>query len=247
MQPRLFLALGLLVLASPAFAQPIVITGPGDETLDMTMVESGSQTFTMTVIQGEAQQSVGNGESSVTIDEERGVIEAVRSMDVMGQKMADTTRAAWPSLAALAHRSENMQRTLAFDIADGQLVGEHRPQSGEAASFEMALDAPVFDSAWMGMLIETLPLADGYAATIPAYEYEEGTMNAFTYSVDVLGQEKLTREGQAPTDAWLVQVSRDSEGGEVVNYYLAKDSHDILRIMLEPQPGLTVLVDFTNV
>ena len=247
MQSRLFLAFGLLLLAAPAFAQPATITGPGDETLDLSYIEPQSQTFTMTIIQGGGQQPVGGGESTIVIDEETGVIEAVRSMDVMGQKMADTTRAAWPSFAALAHRSENMQRTLAFDIVDGQLIGEHRPQSGEASSFEMALDAPVFDSAWMGLLIEMLPLADGYTATIPAYEYEEGTMNAFSYDVEVLGQEKLTRDGFGPADAWLVQVSRDSEGGEVVNYYLAKDSHDVLRIMLEPQPGLTVLVDFTNV
>lgn len=242
---RLVLLLtGTVLLAAPAFAQPATISGPGDDALDVSYIQPQSQTFTMTVMQGPASQPAGNGTSVITIDEDAGVIEAIRTMNVMGQKLADTTRAAWPSLAAISHRSENMQRMLSFDVTDGQLVGEAQPNNGEAESFEMSLDGPIFDSSWIGTLVAALPLAEGYTATIPAYEFEAGGIA--TYTIEVLGEEKLTREGHPPVDAWRVQTSRDGEGGQTLTSYLEKESHDLLRISLEPQPGLTVHVDFTN-
>jgi hypothetical protein len=235
----LLLTLALLA-APPAAAQDLPVVTPGSDLLDLDRITSDTTRFAITVVQGTNRQPFGTVTRTVTVDEAAGEVVLLMEMEAMGNKFADTTRAAWPSLAARTHRSENPQRALSFDVADGRLTGEHRPAGGAAESFDLTVDEPIFDSALMGEIAAALPLAADYAATVPAYEFEAG--GVADYTVRVLSGEKLAREGKAPVDVWIVEATRP-EQDQVARLYFTKDGHDLVRIRIEPQPGIEVLID----
>lgn len=235
---RLF-ALVLALSALPVAAQNTVVT-PGSDLLELDYLTPGTTTFTVTVVQGTMRQVVGSVTRTRTVDEAAGEVTLVTAMDMMGGKFADTTRALWPSLASRAHRSENPQRTLNFDIVDGRLTGEHRPGGGEAESFELTVDGPIYDSSLLGDIAAALPLEEDYAVTVPAYEYEAGGIA--DYTVRVVGSEKIVREGKAAVDVWVVEATRP-DAGPTPQLYFAKDGHALVRIRIEPQPGVEVLID----
>jgi len=240
------LTLALLV-ALPAAAQvedpargDVPVVTPGSDLLDLSYLAPDTTTYTVTVVQGDMRQEIGSVVRTRTVDEAAGEITIVTEMAMMGNKFADTTRAAWPSLAARSHRSQNPQRTLRFDVADGVLTGEHQPAGGEAEAFEMTVDGPIYDSAFLGEIAAALPLSDGYTVTVPAYEYEAGGLAEYT--VRVVGGEKLARGGKAPVDVWVVEPTRPGSDA-LPRLYLSREGHDLVRIHIVPQPGVEVLID----
>ena len=239
MLSRLLLGTLLLVAALPVSAQDEALT-PGSDRLDLAYIQPGSTTYTVTVIQGDMSQVLGTYTQTLSIDEAAGLIQNISAMDMMGQKFADTTRASWPDLAARYHASNNPQRALHFAIEDGMLRGEHTPAGGPPEAFELSVDGAISDSSWLDDIARALPLAEGYRTTVAAYSYEAGGIG--DYTLQVVGSEKITSEGKAPIDAWVVEVTRPGET-QLPQFFLAKESHDLLRIRVVPQPGVEVLID----
>ena len=235
------LALVLALLAAlPATAQDAPVVEPGSDLLDLSRVATGATHYTVTVVQGQNRQQVGTVTRTVAVDEAAGEATVVLATEMMGNKFVDTTVVAWPSFAARHHRSENPQRRLRFDVADGRLSGEMTPAGGQPEAFEMTVDGPIFDSAVMGDLIAALPLDAGYAATLPAYEYEAGGLADFT--VRVVGSDKVTPEGKALMDVWVVEPHREGQE-QTIQYAFTKQGHRLARIHVVPQPGIEVFVD----
>ncbi|MDX1419641.1 MAG: hypothetical protein R3181_06715 [Rubricoccaceae bacterium] len=230
----------LLSLGAAAAAQDTPTVAPGSELLDLGRLQPGSTTYTVTAVQGAMRQQVGTFVQTLSVDDAAGVAETVSELTVMGQKFTDTMRVAWPSLAARYHRSENPQRLLVFAVEDGRLVGEHTPTGGTAEAFEMSVDGPVFDSAWLDDVARALPLAEGYTATLTAYNHDAGGLA--DYTLRVAGSEKVAREGKASVDAWVVEVEQPDQD-ELPRFYLSKEDHALVRIQVEPQPGVQVLID----
>jgi hypothetical protein len=229
-----------LAVVPPAAAQAPAVVTPGSDLLDLSYLTPDTTAYTITIVQGDQRQEVGTFTRTRAVDEAAGEIMVVTEMAMMGNKFADTTRAAWPSLAARAHRSQNPQRTLRFDVADGILAGEHRPAGGETESFEMTVDGPLFDAAFLGEIVAALPLEAHYAVTVPAYAYEAG--GVADYTVRVVGGEKITRRGRAPVDVWVVEATRP-DNDQTPRLYFNRDEHGLVRIHLTPQAGVEVLID----
>lgn len=230
----------LLLLALPAAAQDGAALTPGNDALDLAYIQPGTTTYTITVVQGDMRMAIGTYVQTLTVDEDAGLIQNVSAMDMMGQKFADTTRASWPDLAARYHASTNPERTLRFAVEDGMLAGEHTPADGTTEAFEMSVDGPVYDSAWLDDIASALPLAEGFSTTVSAYAYEAG--GVADYALRVLGSEKLAVQGKAPVDVWVVEATRPGED-QLPRFYLTKDGHNLVRIRILPQPGVEVLID----
>lgn len=232
-------ALFAVLALSPALAQDAPPIQPGDERFDTSRIESDETVYTITIIQGANRQDIGTMTATTTIDEEAGTITGIRAMEMMGQKLADTTRAAWPSFESQYHHSNNMQRTLRFSVQDGTLSGTNTPNGGTASAFEMSVDGPVFDSSWMGTLAAMLPLEEGYTATIPAYTYESGGLTE--YVVTVLGQEEVQFGPDSKATLWAVEAA--NEGGEPpVRLYFDPATYEMRQMRMNPQAGLEVLI-----
>src|SRR5690606_6639539 len=123
-------------------------------------------------------------------------------------------------------------------VEDGALAGDHTPPGGTPEAFELSLDGPVFDSAWIGTLASALPLAEGYTATIPAYEHEVGGLADHT--VTVQGQEEVQLAPGVKVTTWVVEVSR--EGIPAVHLYFDRADYTMKQMRLNPQPGMEVIL-----
>lgn len=235
--PRILPVLLALLIAAPAFAQDPLT--PGHPDIDTSMLAAEETNYTIHIKQGPMEQDFGTVVFSLTIDEEAGQIEGIRAYEMMGQKLADMLVVAWPSLAVISHVSNNPQRTLRYTVADGMISGAGNAPGGEPEAFEMSVDGPIFDSSWMSVIASLLPLADGYEATITAFEDDEAGLGDFTLSTS--GPAELALPNGQKYEAW--EVAATSPGGETVRYFLSTADRSLLRIAMNPQPGLEVFID----
>ncbi len=91
-----------------------------------------------------------------------------------------------------------------------------------------------FDLAWIGVLAQALPHAEGYAANLVAYEPERAA--AVSSPLRVTGRE--TRETPAgPRDAWVVDTVR---AGQMTTYFIDTETREVLGLRLNPQAGVVV-------
>lgn len=223
--------------AAPVFAQNAITPGHAD--LDLSLIGEGENHYAITVKQGPMEQPFGTVTTELSIDEESGTVTEIRSTEMMGQKFADTTRAVWPTMASVSHVSNSPQRTLRFSVADGMISGSRSAPGGEPTAFEMSVDGPVFDSSWMSTLAPMLPLAEGYAATISAFEDDEAGLG--DYALVTSGPISLELSNGQKYDVW--EVAATSPGGETVRYFYDTTDRALLRIAFAPQPGLEVFID----
>ena len=226
-----------LLVAAPAFAQgPLT---PGHPDIDTSMLASEETNYIIHVKQGPMEQDVGTVVFAFSIDEEAGQIEGIRAYEMMGQKLADTLIVAWPSLAAISHVSNNPSRRLQFTIADGVISGARNAPSGEPEAFEMSVDGPIFDASWMSVIASLLPLADGYEATITAFEDDEAGLGDFVLSTS--GPAELALPNGQKYEVW--EVAATNPDSETVRYFLSTADRSLLRIAMNPPSGLEVFVD----
>ena len=234
---RLLPVLLALLIAAPSFAQDAIT--PGHPDIDTSLIESGEANYSISIKQGPMEQTVGTVTTTLVIDEDTGQIEAIRAFEMMGQKLADTLVAAWPSLASISHVSNNPQRTLRFTVSDGMITGARNVPGEEPETFEMSVDGPVFDSSWMSTLARTLPLEDGYETTVTAFEDDEAGIG--DYSLTTAGPATLELPNGQKYDVW--EVAAVNPSGETVRYFYSTSDRSLLRIAMNPQPGLEVFID----
>lgn len=234
---RLLPVLLALLVATPSFAQDAIT--PGHSDMDTSLLDEGEMLFSISIKRGPMEQTIGSLTASLTIDEDAGQIKAIRAYEMMGQKLADTTVAAWPSLASISHVSNNPERSLRFSVADGMITGVHTPSGSDAEAFEMSVDGPFFDASWMSLIASLLPLADGYSTTVAAYEYEQGGVADYTLSVS--GPVDIELPNGRKYEAWEVQS--DQPDGDGATYYMHTANHQMLRAVFRPEPGLEVFID----
>ena len=235
--PRLLPVFVALLVAAPAFAQDPLT--PGHPDIDTSMLVAEEANYTIHIKRGPMEQDFGTVVFTLTIEEEAGQIEGIRAYEMMGQKLADTLVVAWPSLAAISHVSNNPQRSLRFTVADGMISGVQTPSGSDAEAFEMSVDGPFFDSAWMSIIASMLPLADGYEVTVTAFENEEARIGDYTLSTS--GPVELALPSGQKYDVW--EVAAVNPSGETIRYFYSTTDRALLRIAMNPQPGLEVFID----
>lgn len=232
-------ALALLIFALPVSAQEVI--APGHPDLDVSLLQPGSHEYAIIIVQGPNRQPFGTSTSTLTVNEEDGVADHVLTMEMMGRKFTDSSRVAWPSLTALAYAAENQQGRARFTVTDGVLSGEREPQSGGAETFEMALDSPVFAGSWVGNVARSLPLAEGYTATIAAFDTDFATDGLSTFTVTVTGEDTVPGFDGKPTEVWILDL--DTPNNQEQQFYIGKTQREVLRIRVVPQPGIEVFLE----
>ncbi len=103
--------------------------------------------------------------------------------------------------------------------------------AGEAVV--VPLDAPAFDASWIGEVAQSLPFAEGYTATVVAYDGRNGVV---TYTLTVQGQEEASGAA-GPETAWIVQAA---SGAGSATYAISAATRQTLRTRFSPQPGVTI-------
>lgn len=226
---RLALA-ALALIAAPAGAQTAadtlrVVAGAGG--LDASWIAAGEASYTIRLI-APMQQDIGTATERTTVAD--GVVTRVTrvSVPMQGMNVTDSLRADAATLAPMTHHTTGGPRALALEFSPEGVVGM---AGGEAVV--VPVDVPVFDASWIGEVAQSLPLAEGLVATVPAYDGQRGVV---TYVVRVTGQQEASGGG-APEPAWIVEAT---SGGVTGTYAISVATRQMLRTRFSPQPGVTI-------
>ncbi|WP_420456557.1 hypothetical protein [Rubrivirga sp.] len=229
---RLSLALlAALFLAAPASAQAdTLVVVPGDGTLVTDWVTPGSRSYTIRLVQP-MQQDIGTAVETVTVAGGE-VTRVVRvSVPMQGVTQTDSLVADAATFAPRVHRSTGGAQEASLEFMDEGVVGMLTPRTGEAATVTLMTDAPVFDSAWLGEIAQSLPLAEGAVARVPVF---------VTQSPDEAADAVLTVTGQetmGDRTAWTVDAQM---GPMTMTYVVDAETRALLATRFSPQPGVRI-------
>lgn len=217
----------LLLSATPAVAQDTVSLAPGDPSLVTSWLQPGDAQYVIRLLEP-MQQDVGTATERTTIAD--GVVTRITTVSVPMQRMntTDSLRADALTLAPRTHHATGGPQPLSLEFSAEGVVGM---AGGEAVV--VPLDAPVFDASWIGEVAQSLPFAEGYTATVPAYDGRNGVV---TYTLTVQGQEEASGAG-GPEMAWIVQATSEAA---TATYAISAATRQTLRTRFSPQPGVTI-------
>ncbi|HEX7118653.1 MAG TPA: hypothetical protein VF212_07700 [Longimicrobiales bacterium] len=220
--------------AQDAAAEPPVLL-PGDEAVDGRRIAPGTTELRLLVSQnGQVQQLATITEQIREVEVEgRAALERVQIVRMPMGVATDTVVVLRETLAPVRHRSHNPQRVMALDFAGAKITGTITPASGAVQPIDVELDGPVFDSNPLDLVVRALPLAEGYAVSIPLYLHEAG--GKFQVVARVTGSEAVDLGDGATEDAWVVDVEA---AGQSSRFWISKTSREMLRQGSSPAPGV---------
>jgi hypothetical protein len=128
---------------------------------------------------------------------------------------------------------DGKSRSRSYDFRPDKVVGSDVPDNA-AKDFSQALSEPVYNWEADTELLQALPLAAGYSASIPFYDVGQDPPGRYVYAV--VGSEIVPEADGRGTDAWIVRV--DFPKDKVSRrFWFAKASHRLLREELNGDDG----------
>ncbi len=219
-------------LAAMAAETPAVDLRPGLDRLDASALTSRAQGFVIRVVEP-VQQEAGTITRTVEVDEAAGTVTATLVQDIamMGQRIEQTSVAAYPSLVPVSGTTSVNGTTVevTYGEAAATVVIDGETQ-------EVELEGPVFDGGFLFEIVRALPYEEGYRGEIQLLAPGQGVV-----AVPVSVGAPTEVEGQT---AW--PVSTGGGPGTAFTFYVTPETRDFVRIEQEPQPGVLIHVDPTE-
>lgn len=223
--PRADLA---IEIAPPAPPPSGPVLRPGDPSLVTGWMADGETAFAIRVVEP-MQMDAGTSTVRRVVAGGEVTVETTVRVPMQGMEITTVSRADAATLAPRAHTSAGGPAAQALAFTATAVTGTTTPAEGEAAAVEVALAAPVFDAAMAAEVAQSLPFAEGYAATVEAYDARLG-VHAIAFRVT--GQSEI--DGAA---AWTVEAS--SPAGPVT-YVVDAATRRLVSMRMSPQPGVVV-------
>lgn len=231
------LVLFAVALAASAAAQApadTLVLRPGDAALVTDWLASGATTTTMRLVQP-MQQDVGTSTDTYTVGDGRVTKVTTLSVPMQGMNQRDSVVAMAGTLAPLTHTSTGGRADVSLEFMDEGVVGMVTPRTGDPTTVMVMTDEPVFDGAWTGEIVRSLPFAEGYVAKVPMYTPEMGD-DAVSVVMSVTGQEVVSTAAGDRT-GWAV----DAQMGPVtMTFVVDAETRDLLVTRMSPQPGVQI-------
>jgi hypothetical protein len=215
-------------IAPPAPPPSGPVLRPGDPALVTDWMTDSEASFVIRVVEP-MQMDAGTSTTRRTVSGGEVTIETTISVPMQQMEVTTVSRADAATLAPRAHTSAGGPEAQALAFTPTAVTGTKTPAEGEATGVDVALAAPVFDASMMGQIAQSLPFADGYTATVEAYDTNLG-VHAITYRVT--GQSEV---GGAM--AWTVEAA--SPAGPVT-YVVEAATRRLVSMRMSPQPGMVV-------
>lgn len=200
---------------------------PGDAALTTSWQADSEARYVIRVVEP-MQMEAGTMTERTTVAD--GVVTRVATVSVPMQGMEQTITAT-ADLATLAPRTTRAEGgPMGYEVAlspSGATGSATR--EGATTPLEVAFDAPVFESAWLSDIAQSLPLAADYGAAIEVYDPQQGVQRA---QFRVTGQEDV-----GGTAAWVVETV---VGAQALTYYIDVATRDLVKTRMSPQPGVVI-------
>ena len=205
----------------------------GDASLNGTRLRPMTSTKRMLLVRGGQTTEVGKVTDDIRIA--NGEVTRIQSMSSMMGQSVDTVVFRQAGFAPLRHRGKSAQRALSIDFNGMKITGSTVPATGGAATpIDLTSDVALFDVGTMDLVLQVLPLADGYSVKLPGYMVEAGGKTWVT--VNVTGSEQVVAApGVAPVEAWVVE---QDIAGQKMKHWVEKTTREIVKTTFSPAPGV---------
>ncbi len=151
------------------------------------------------------------------------IIRVVQRYDRASGTGVDTSTLRRRTLEPLSYNAELTEQKESFEFTAERARGSITTRkSGEIKSFDVPFKEPVMNAVVQNEIIQSLPLKNGYAVTIPLYNPGKIFL---TPTYRVIGSERIpTADGQR-IEAWLIEV----EGAAVpTTIWVSKQTQQLL-------------------
>lgn len=228
------LLLAAALLGAPAvFAQAPADTltlAPGDGILTTDWLASGTHAYTLRLVQPQAMD-IGTATETTTVA--GGTVTRVLTVSVpmQGMTQTDSLVADATTLTPLTHHSSGGPMEASLEFMSEGVVGMLTPRQGEATTVLLETYDPVFDSAWLGEIAQSLPLVEGTVVRVPVF-VNQSPEELIEALLTVSGQETLGER-----TAWVVDAQM---GPQAVTYLVDAETREMLTTRFSPQPGVRV-------
>ena len=222
-----FLAAPSVLAQAPADTLDLI---PGDGVLVTDWVMPGTKAYTIRLVQP-MQQNIGTATETTTVA--GGTVNRVLTVSVpmQGMTQTDSLVADAATFVPRTHHSTGGQQEASLEFMDEGVVGVLTPTSGEATTVLLETAAPVFDTAWMGEIAQSLPFEEGLVARFEAFA-SQSPEEPIEAVLTVSGQETVEER-----TAWAV----DADMGPVTMTYLVDaETRELLTTRFSPQPGVRI-------
>lgn len=239
MKRRIVRHVALLVVLAPsgaAAAQTAVIR-PAAISLSASALVRVDTTW-VTIVRGSDSTAAGIQIDHVALLD-GGSLRHVTTLDRGGRISVDTNTYRATNLAPLTHYSTGGGRVFSLTYLGDSALGIKQPEAGPAERFSVRVAEPVFDASAMDLLLEVLPLRDGYTARIPFFNHEKA--NVVWTRLRVVGVEPVARAGGRTRMAWHVVREFEAAEAPVVHSWISVAGGRLIRTMMEPAPGVQVI------
>lgn len=172
--------------------------------LETAHITEGISRWRLTVRKDTAARELGVMTSSTHYAEymTRPAILFVRTVPTPQGDIVDSVLILRRTLAPVWEHSHQPSKTMLLTFSDSAVTGEWAPADSVMRGVHHPIPRPVFNATAQELLVESLPLADGYRTLVPIYSFELGGMELDTLSVVGTGLVKLRDGGER--DAWKI-------------------------------------------
>ncbi|HEY9425601.1 MAG TPA: hypothetical protein VIR34_00495 [Gemmatimonadaceae bacterium] len=170
--------------------------------LNTAHITEGTTRWRMTIQKDTATRELGVMTSSTQYADYMGrpAILFVRAVPTPKGDVVDSVLVLRHTLAPVWEHSHQPTKTMLLSFTDSAVIGEWAPADSTMRSVHHPVPRPVFNATAQGLLIGSLPLAEGYRTLIPIYSFELGGMELDTLSVVGTARVKMRSGGER--DVW---------------------------------------------
>lgn len=172
--------------------------------LETAHITEGVSRWRLTVRKDTAKRDLGVMTGATHYADYRGhpAILFVRTTPTPQGDIVDSVLLFRHTLAPVWEHSHQPTKTMLLDFSDSAVTGEWAPADSAMRSVHHPIPRPVFNATAQGLLLGSLPLAEGYRALVPIYSFELGGMELDTLDVVGTGPVKLRSGGER--EAWKI-------------------------------------------
>ncbi len=132
--------------------------------------------------------------------------------------------------------SAGVRTTEGFMFSPGAVTGLASLTGNSRADFNVACPEPMYNFETDMEMLQTLPLAQGYAASIPYYHPAGGPPARYVWAVT--GSAVLAAADGRGVDCWTVECDYNSNGASVSTFWVAKRSQQLVKMESRAPDGV---------
>lgn len=209
-------------------AKSVIIPGSGN--LDYTKLRQYDITFNIYLQVHQKRDSLGTLHDRLKLLEREGQVERIQVMRLINQPVHfDSVRATNQSLKPIFHYSKNKARKIKLYYEKGNVTGKYTPSSGDVITINNSLNLHYFDSNWLDIILQLLPLDENYHTLVQTHEVNaNGKSGLVNYEVEVVGETQITDSQKNTFDVWKVLTRKEAQE---TTFFLEKDSNYVIKIV----------------